>query len=160
MPYFNDDANTYIKEKVNEILNKYFPQIKPIVIFNNHFKIKNFVNHKEKLQKTFESMVVYSFSCQSCQLEYIGSTKKCIFSRYQDHRGMSSRTGRALTRPLQSSIRDHCDNVCKCDFTLEDFTILYRGSYENEIRIAESILIKDKKPHLNQETSSFPLSIV
>ena len=160
MPYFNDDTNAYFKTKINEILCNYYPQIKPIIIFHNPFKIKNFVNHKEKLQKTFESMVVYLFTCSSCQLGYIGSTKKCIFSRYQDHKGISSRTGRPLSRPLQSSIRDHCENICKCSFSLEDFKILYRGSFENEIRIAESILIKTRNPELNLETSSFPLKIV
>ena len=160
MPYFNDDTNTYFKTKVNEIFSKYYPQIKPIIIFHNQFKISSFINHKEKLQKTFDSMVVYLFTCSRCQLGYIGSTKKCIFSRFQEHRGISSRTGRPLSRPLQSSIRDHCDTICKCTFSLEDFTILYRGQFENEIRIAESILIKNRNPELNLETSSFPLKIV
>ena len=117
------------------------------------------VNHKERLLNTLDSMVVYLFSCPNCQLAYIGSTKKCLISRYQDHKGISSRTGRALSRPLQSSVRDHCNNICDCTFSLDNFSILYRGSHELEIRIAESILIRNKKPILNQETSSFPLKL-
>ena len=85
MPYFNDETNNFFKSKLNEIFNKYLPQIKPNIIFFNYSKIKNFVNHKERLPNTLDSMVVYLFSCPNCQLAYIGSTKECIFFRYQDH---------------------------------------------------------------------------
>ena len=139
-------------------MTKYFSKHQIVLVFFNNYKIKNFINHKETLPKTFESMVVYLFSCPSCQLGYIGSTKKCIYSRYHEHKGTSSRTGRMLTHPLNSSIRDHCD-MCRCSFSLEDFNILFRGSNETEIRIAESIFIKTKAPQLNQESASFPLKI-
>ena len=59
MPYFNDDTNNFLKTEINKLFNKFFPQIKPGMVFFNNFKLKSFVNHKETLPKTFESMVVY-----------------------------------------------------------------------------------------------------
>ena len=160
IPYFNDRKNRYFKSNLKRILAKYFPQIDPTIIFYNNFKLRNFVNHKEKLPAFFDSMVVYLFNCPTCQLAYIGSTKKALFSRYHDHKGSSSRTGRVLSSPLFSNIRDHCENSCECSFSINDFSVIYKGSTENEIRIAESLLIKSKRPTLNQDTASYPLKLV
>ena len=159
IPYFNDSTNKFFNMEINKILQKYFPQIKPTIVFYNNNKLKNYTNHKETLPTFFESMVVYQFNCPVCQLAYIGSTKKAIFSRHHDHKGTSSRTGRTLSSPLYSRIREHCDNNCKCIFSMDNFNILFKGSYEKQIRIAESILIKSKNPLLNQDSASFPLKL-
>ena len=159
IPYINDNINKYFRDETNKLFNKYFPQIKPTLVFFNNNKLKCFVNHKEKLPFSYRSMVVYKFSCPSCQQVYIGSTKKSLFFRFHDHRGTSSRTNRALSSPLNSSIRDHCNNNCKCNFSLEDFDIIYNGNHEIDIRIAESLLIKKHNPTLNRESTSFPLKL-
>ena len=142
IPCFNDRTNKYFKYNFKKVLAKYIPQIDPTIIFYNNFKLKNFINHKEKLPASFDSMVVYEFLCPNCQLAYIGSTKKSLFSRYHDHRGSSSRTGRMLSSPLYSNIRDHCENSCEYNFSIDNFSIIFKGSTENEIRIAESLLIR------------------
>ena len=104
-------------------------------------------------------MLVYRFICHSCQLVYVGSTKKTLEQRIFEHFGSSFRTNRVLTKPLQSTIRDHCHTECKCLFSVENFDILYKGNYLDEIRIAESIFIKNLRPSLNMEASSFPLKL-
>ena len=159
-PYLNDETNKYLKSEINKLCNKYCPQVSPQLTFFNNNKLKQFVNHKETLPKKFDSLVVYEFVCPSCQLAYISSTKKTIYSRYHEHKGTSNRTGRSLTRPLYSTIREHCENMCKCSFSLDNFSVLYRGSKEVEIRIAESIQIKFRKPQLNQDTTSYTLKFV
>ena len=159
VPFVNDNFNEFFKDEINKLYIKYFPQIKPILVFFNNNKLKRYVNHKEKLPLRFSSMVVYKFVCPSCQEVYIGSTKKNLFFRFHDHRGTSGRTNRMLSSPLNSSIRDHCDTVCKCQFSLEDFRIIYSGNNETDIRIAESLFISDQAPTLNRDTSSFPLKL-
>ena len=159
IPYFNDRTNRYFKSNFKRVLEKYLPQIAPTIIFYNNLKLKNFLNHKEKLPAFYDSMVVYQFSCPNCQLAYIGSTKKALFSRYHDHKGSSSRTGRTLSSPLYSNIRDHCENSCECNFSIDDFSVIFKGSTETEIRIAESLLIRSKRPTLNQDSASYPLKL-
>ena len=159
LPFLDDKTNEFLKSEINKIFNRYFPQIKPIPVFFNNHKIKNYTNHKERLPLSFESLVVYKFECPSCQLAYIGSTKKTLHSRYFEHRGFSCRTNRALAKPIFSSIRDHCMDDCKCVFNINDFNIIYKGCAELEIRCAESLLIRKIKPSLNIDNSSFPLSL-
>ena len=62
-------------------------------------------------------------------------------------------------RPLDSSIREHCDNVCQNSIRLSDFKIINSASSEQELRILESLCIKFKKPALNIDGSSAPLYI-
>ena len=156
-PFLRDNTNEFLKKEISSTINRYFPQLSPSLIFYNNFKIKNFINHKEKLLSSFESGVVYKFECSKCHLAYVGSTKKTLYSRVLDHKGVSGRTGRPLQSPLFSSIRDHCLGTCDNNFREEDFKIIYKGKSEQEIRIGESLLIRKLKPELNNDSSSHPL---
>ena len=154
-----DNVNHFFKNEINKIFSIFFPQIKPNLVFLNNNKLKHYVNHKEKLPFYYSSMVVYKFVCPSCQQAYVGSTKKSLFFRFHDHKGTSSRTNRSLASPLNSSIRDHCNTNCKCNFSLDDFHIIFSGRNEIDIRIAESMFIKQLHPFMNQESASFPLKL-
>ena len=158
-PYVSNRLNAYIESKIKTIFNKYYPQIRPCIAFYNNFKIRNFCNHKDKLDFNNISMIVYKFVCPSCQLVYVGSTIKTLQQRIFEHFGASFRTNRSLGRPLQSSIREHCHTICECLFNSNDFNIIYKGTYLEEIRIAESIFIKKLNPALNSDTSSMPLKL-
>ena len=157
IPYFRDNTNKTFKEEITKVLNKYFPQIKSIPVFFNNTRIKVFTNHKEKIAPSSESMIVYGYTCSSCQQAYVGSSKKILLSRIHDHRGTSIRTGRPLSSPMFSAIRTHSETSCENNINTEDFKLLYKGKSELEIRIAESMLIKKLNPELNNDLSSFPL---
>ena len=131
--------NDYMKSEIQVLFRKYFPQVNPTLIFFNNHKLKNFTHHKDKLPPKHCSLVVYEFKCPVCQLGYIGSTKRTLQHRIHEHLGTSYRTGIHLSSPSKSSIREHCLDNCKCVFSDSDFRILYRGDYEVDIRIAESI---------------------
>ena len=99
------------------------------------------------------------FKCAVCSNCYLGSSNRSLAVRASEHAGISYRTKKPLAQPLQSSIREHSENTCNKQVDIEEFSILFKGSYLNEIRIAESLLIKNLKPTLNHEVSSFPLKI-
>ena len=100
---------------------------------------------------------MYKFDCPGCQLVYVGSTIKTMEQRIFEH--LSYRTGRPLLKPLQSSIREHCHSSCRGNFNSSNFSVVYKGNYQDEIRIAESLYIKKLKPNLNAEGSSFHLRL-
>ena len=158
LPYLNDHVNDMCKAELNQLFLKYFPQVKLNLIFFNNYKIKSFFKYKDNLPKSLCSSLVYSFKCSNCQFEYIGSTQRTLKLRADEHKGISSRTGRHLSRPLSSSIRDHT-NMCQSIIEVNDFRVLYNSKYEQELRFAESILIKIRKPSLNQDGSSAPLAL-
>ena len=86
--------------------------------------------------------------------------KKKLTLRVDQHKGVSYRTARPLVRPLDSSIREHCSNVCENNIRLSDFKIISNARNEQELRIFESLFIKFKKPALNIDGSSAPLHIL
>ena len=160
LPYMSDNLNSYVKKELNNIFCKYFPHIKACAIFYNNCKLKNYVNHKDKLPSPLCSMVVYLYKCPICQLAYVGSTKKCLLQRYHEHNGSSCRTGKMLASPPSSSIRDHCKRTCKCIISCDDFQVIYKGDSDIEIRIAESLLIGKHRPKLNKDISCYPLKLI
>ena len=121
--------------------------------------MSNFFQHKDKTPKTWCSNIVYKYDCATCNSCYIGSTKRQCFVRVAEHCGKSYRTGQYISRPSQSAIRDHSEKICNKQVNIDEFSILYKGNYLTEIRIAESLMIKAQKPNLNNELSSFPLEI-
>ena len=151
--------NKIITEDFKKIFDNHIPHIKVNFVFYNNFKIKSFFKIKESLPKALKSLVVYRFTCPKCSLGYIGSTKKSLSLRVNEHQGISARTNRHLVSPLSSSIRDHCQNNCNTNFNLNNFEIISQCSNETELRIRESIFIKTDNPELNVEGSSFNLNI-
>ena len=69
------------------------------------------------------SSVIYQYTCDCCQLSYIGSTALQLFRRCALHRGISFRTGTMLTRPDNSAIRDHCFNN-EIPFKISHFNVI------------------------------------
>ena len=108
---------------------------------------------------TYQSSVVYSFSCASCDASYIGSTKRSLHCRVEQHLGRSHRTGMWLTRPDPSSIRSHSED-CNTIFSLSDFKVNGQESDVHSLRILESLHILKAKPRLNDNAPAVLLNIV
>ena len=147
-------------KKLEDVVGNNIPHINlKFAFFNNH-KIRSYFKHKDSLPAAMRSLVVYSFTCAKCSLAYLGSTKKMFSLRVNEHRGISSRTGRPLQTPTFSSVREHCLNTCNIPFSIKDFKILSYCHTETELRVTESLLIKMKKPSLNIDTSCASLKIL
>ena len=148
-----------IKKELNRIASRYFPQIDFRLVFFNNFTIRGILNHKERLPDAFRSDICYLYLCDACGATYVGSSKRCLLTRANEHFGKSSRTGNWLARPAPSSIREH-QVACKFSTNLENFKIL--GTYSDNmlLRLAESLEIKFRKPLLNMDATAQPLHLV
>ena len=158
-PFISKQINHLLDSELKRTLSRYLPQIDLKLAIYNNYKLKSFFTVKEKLPASLSSSTVYLFSCSKCSLEYVGSTIKNLTLRVDEHRGISSRTGLHLVRPLNSSIRNHSVNTCDTNIKLEDFKILTKAINLEELRIYESIIIKMKKPALNIDVSACPLYV-
>ena len=76
-----------------------------------------------------------------------------------EHIGQSSRTGRPLSQPPHSVVRDHSE-TCKFKLGYDHFSIVDSCKNADSLRILESLYIKKFKPKLNNTVSSHPLLIV
>ena len=98
--------------------------------------------------------MVYLFQCQrDADLFYIGKTKRHLFIRMKEHKKPNSSIGSHLLS---------CNSCCK-NYSINSFKILASGTSDYDIRVKEALLIKIKKPILNDQLlhngSSFFLNI-
>ena len=88
----------------------------------------------------------------------LAGTVKQSKVRFFQHFGKSHRTSFPMSKPLQSSIRDHCLNsdhrMRMCNFTILTCT------KDHNLRTLESIYISKNKPQLNIDQSAVPLVIL
>ena len=132
-----------------------FPACNFVLFFSNSNTIGSFFRLKDRLPNYLCSEIVYSFSCPDCQIRYIGSTHRNLKIRISEHKGRSYRTGRPLSNPNFSVIRNHSrekDHIIRD----EDFKILYRSNH-SDLRIVESLFIYKQQPQLNVNEAPYVL---
>ena len=106
-----------------------------------------------------ETSLVYKFSCEQCASEYVGMIARTLGTRVDELVGVSYRKGTRLTQPPHSALRDHIDS-CGTPFDTSNLKILANASCTSDLRILELLYIYKTKPILNNQLSSYPLSIV
>ena len=110
-------------------------------------QVFSFFSYKDKVPVSVLSNIVYKYTCAQCPATYYGETSRHLKTRIAEHRGLSARTGKPVTRPLFSSVRDHSIEF-NHDLKTDNFQILAHSN-KNDVKIVESILIDRDKPDLN-----------
>ena len=157
LPFIGKQTLNLIKE-LKLLLGKYYPQTQPCFYFRDSYTIGNILCKKERSDSMLRSGVVYKYTCDNCQLSYIGSTVLQLYRRCAQHAGVSFRTNKPLTKPDHSTIRQHC-NSNNHAFNNRNFSILSSDSNSHNLRILESLYISTYKPTLNSYLSSVPLNM-
>ena len=78
----------------------------------------------------------------------MGKTKRHVATRYREHCNPERPT--AVTRHILDT--EH-------DVSLEDMKVLENGKTDEELYIKESLIIRELKPDLNENVSSYPLEL-
>ena len=92
--------------------------------FRLNFKLKNYLNCKDKIKRELCSLLVYNFKCNSCNAEYIG---KLVY-KYQRwiQIGISALTDKCVKNNSQTSeVHDPCFFLRRL-FVLNIFQFLLR----------------------------------
>jgi len=158
IPYINHSVNSKLKKDIILLCNRFYPQLNIKLVFSNNFTIGSFFKIKDRLPTLLHSNAIYWFNCGQCNATYCGETTRHLHTRVAEHRGVSARTLRPVTTPSHSNIRDHCHNSDH-PISTSDFKVLATVN-RFDIRLAESILIHQRKPTLNSLESSMPLHIL
>ena len=156
LPYFGNKSIS-LQNDIISLLSQFYPYLNPKIVLRNRFSIASLFRFKDRIPKCSRSGIVYEFRCSSCEESYIGSTYVRLHTRVCEHKGISDRTGRMLTSPTHSSIRQH-SHSCDTPFSIDNFKII--DSDITGLRILESLYIHKKKPKLNGNCSSYPLCVV
>jgi hypothetical protein len=157
-PYIGSLSKNMTKE-LNIMLRKHLPSVEFKFVYINPLKIGSLFKYKDILNSNLRSSVIYKFNCPICKVgTYIGSTKRLLKVRIDEHRGVSPRTGENLKVKSNSSIRDHT-NKCHVNINYENFEILKQCQNYQDLLINESLMIKQDSPSINMDQSSYPLFI-
>ena len=100
-----------------------------------------FFPYKDRFSRSQRSKIVYKASCWDCESFYIGKTKRRLHDRKSEHFKTITQVGHT------SAVVDH---TIKCDH----FERLATGKSDLQCKIKESLLIRDLKPPLNENTGS------
>ena len=159
IPFLNTSCCEYIKKELSGFLSRKYPHIDFNLLFVNNFTIQGILSHKEKLPDDLCSGLVYLYECDACGATYIGQSKRCLRTRAGEHLGISSRSGDLLTNPSPSPVRDHIER-CGSRRSVSNFKKIRSLNCLLGLKIYESLEIHFRKPSLNIDGSSHPLTLV
>ena len=151
-----------IRKNLAKFVSDYFECCKIQVTFNSGKRLGSFFSFKDKVSLNVRSLILYKFTCSSCNSAYIGKTKRHFLVRMFEHLGISLRTGQKYTyNPKNSNnttVLNHI-NCGQCNATLDNCRVI--GSARNDFLLClkESLLIQLYKPSLNKNVKSMPLSL-
>lgn len=147
-----------VRTKVLQLFRKHYPQLSLKVIFRPSFRISNFFAFKDKIPTRLRSLVVYKYTCASCNASYIGRTTRHLHQRVCEHQGISSRTGIHLNVPPFSAIREHSMSTLHPLDPLQ-FKVISSARFPHDLNIHEALLIQRDKPSLNLHGPSSELTL-
>ena len=103
--------------------------------------------------------VVYILTCKLCSAgttsaQYVGETKRPIRLRYNEH--VRDAIGKKPDTPMGDHFGNAHPNASDISSCI-DVSILYRAMDHPDRKIAESILIRKRRPELNSNVSSWPI---
>ena len=138
-----------MKKRISKLLSR---EIKTQVAYTGK-KLSTCFNVKDQNKFQHQHDVVYYADCpnQKCRENYIGESGRRISKRIKDHNG----------RDQKSHILRHSIESGNANVSYEDFKIIARNFNSNhwERKIAESLLIKEKRLRLNTHNKSVPLKL-
>ena len=104
LPYMGM-ITTELKVKLHRITTQL---LKLRVIFKISSRMKNYFNFKDKIKWELRPLLVNNFKCDSCNAEYIGTTKRHCRTRTSEHIDVSPLTRKCVKNNSQTSaVRDH-----------------------------------------------------
>ena len=131
------------------------------IVFKSSSRLSSCFSFKDKLPSSLMTGVIYKFTCAECNLCYIGSTKRYWEKRIEEHLHQSALTGNKKSgmqvyAPMQHMRSDTCPSA---SMSRDEFTIIGREKNPYFLGVKESIIISTKKPKLNGNMTSVPMTL-
>ena len=152
LPYHVEIGN-YVIKSLKKQIRKLLPENIKAQVTHTGTKLDTCFNLKDQTKFEHKNDIIYHGEClvEECPDNYIGETKWRMFERISGHNG----------RDISSYLLKHAIKSGHRHITGENFKIINNGLSNNTLkrRIAESLLIKEKKPTLNKQVQSLQLKL-
>ena len=161
LPYLGKKS-LEIRNHLLELNKTYFKAIKLQVVFKSGNRLGDFFSFKDKIPLHCRSLVLYSYTCDKCNLVYYGKTKRHFKVRAFEHLGKSLRTNKPFTYNVNNNnntaVLNHI-HKCKNTASIDDFKIIGTARNDYFLSLKESLLIQKDRPLLNVSVKSMPLAL-
>ena len=147
LPYLGTLSESF-ERSLKSLIAKAYYQVDVKIVFKTTNRIANLFHVKDTIPKRLISNVIYGVYCTECTAFYVGKTKRHLSKRFQEHKDIKKIT--AVSAHMIES--NH-------DVKFDDVKVISRGSYDLELLIKETLIIKKLKPSLNANVTSFPLEM-
>ena len=104
--YFLGEVSKDVAKNMNNLINKYYPQVNYRLIYKSQDAIGSRFRFKDRKPNCLYCLI-YNYICGSCNTVYIGKTAQIFKCRVSQHMGNSPRTGATLATPVETDIREH-----------------------------------------------------
>ena len=170
---FKGNPSEKFSKSINSYVSSTYNSVNVRVIFSTQSMLHS--NLKDTLPKINKSEIVYQFTCNRCDSEYIGKSSRQLSERIKEHvpsqirrsqptipddesnhdyalRDRQQSTQRPLTIPSYniSSVRLHLleNPACADKYNDNCFKVLAQGRSKFHLSVLESIFINNRKPYL------------
>ena len=161
LPYLGKKS-LEIRKSLLDFSKTYFKLCKLQIVFKSGNRLGDFLKFKDRIPINCRSLVVYSYTCDKCNLVYFGKTKRHYKVRLFEHLGISLRTNKPFTynpnNLNNTTVLDHI-HKCKNSASMDDFKIIGTARNDYFLCLKESLLIQKDKPLLNEKGKSVPLAL-
>ena len=154
LPFYGQDSEP-VYNKLFSFLSSVYPHLNFKQVLKTRSTISSFFQFKDRVPRELLSNIIYKYSCEDCNASYIGSSRRRALERFHEHLGVSPRTGRHLTNPSFSHIRNHAEEN-NHRLSLNSFKIIDLCKTP-DLCITESLYILQQKPSLNHQQTATPL---
>ena len=157
---FLGQISTKIRKELTTIFKRTAPHLKLKVAFVSNIRLKNMFSFKDRIPQHLQSLVLYKFTCNSCNAIYPGKTKRHYKVRLNEHLGISFRTERPLTyaESTATAVNKHCE-TCMHPNDETSFKIIGGARNNYHLMIMESLILLRTGKCLNTAERSIPLKL-
>jgi hypothetical protein len=150
---FNSQSS-FEEKRIKKVISRSVTPVDPakmieLRIYYRNIKLRNLLIKNKMHRNNVDSRVVYQYTCPeaSCNASsYVGYTTCTVAQRFYAH-------------AQSGAIRLHNKNIHSTKpltrELMKSTTVIYRGSTKQSLTIAESLLIKEKRPTLNLQDEGF-----
>ena len=150
-----------VKKKLRQIFREVGQNIHPRIIFKSPNRLRNSFSFKDKLPQNLDSMLLYKFTCDTCNCIYIGETKRHYQVRAYEHLGVSILTDNLYTynEKTATAVKQHCHNHNHVA-SMDNFQVVGHADNKFHLRLKEALLIgMVKATIINVQKTSVPLCL-
>ena len=150
-----------IKKKLQTIFRDCGRGLKLKIVFSSPNRLRSGFMFKDRLPREMDSMLLYKFTCGTCNCTYIGETKRHFQVRSHEHMGISLLTNKPLTYNANNAtaINKHCHEL-EHECSIDNFQIVGHANNKFHLRLKESFLISMVNPTIiNVQKKSIPLCV-